>query len=748
MTMAKKTYVAAAGLAACFAPGVLAQSASETNPAGTGALDWLAAHFGLIAIIAIVLAFLAVGIPDLLRLSFYRLWALSSVSFRESVRRRVLWVTPLAMLGIIAVTQLSHPVDEQDAIRQATKYALFATGLVVVVATLILACTNLPKEIDNRVIYTIVTKPATRLEIVLGKTLGFARTSALILLVMGLFTYAYLHLDAAQLQSGIRQRLKTMPASDLSRDTLQHYADQGLLQAREYARPVDLAVVAEPPVPGDKYVWQVGAAEQNANFGFSLPADALDNPDAQLLVNVEVAFRQPRPLTRHELEDIAPDLTATTQPGPKGDVIHLPGKPRITVQILDPNGFSAVTPQDLLDLRHRQDNKPDQFRNGSGLLLDDIQPAPGAPAGRAGVGYATVAATSKSVNERIKLQPIGPDGKRHIAVMVVGETPGTLFGFARGAVKLQVVTPTPTGTPDVRGIPPDNDANGQPGRIVFRGRLDSSHAQQLRGDEDVAEAPVAIYSFKATHLVPAGDQVPFEFRSKIERSDEADKTGAENATRVTFTFKNRKTGNTAGPIMITPDADRPTYFRAPRAAVEGGEFDVLVQSRTTGHYLSLRGNSVSVVARTSSFAANLAKSLFILWLLSVLVVIISIFCSTFVSWPIAVVLTLVLLLGRWCVVQLGDPTSPQQMATDFFGANSGVVQTRVFTDTVGALNKLLTFTAKVLPDLDQFRVTEDIERGVTIPFKTLVDPLGVLLTFGVPILILAYVFLRRKEVAP
>jgi hypothetical protein len=57
-------------------------------------------------------------------------------------------------------------------------------------------------------------------------------------------------------------------------------------------------------------------------------------------------------------------------------------------------------------------------------------------------------------------------------------------------------------------------------------------------------------------------------------------------------------------------------------------------------------------------------------------------------------------------------------------------------------------TAKVLPDLDQFRVTEEIEHGVSIPMKSLIDPLGVILMFGVPLLILAYILLRRKEVAP
>ena len=92
--------------------------------------------------------------------------------------------------------------------------------------------------------------------------------------------------------------------------------------------------------------------------------------------------------------------------------------------------------------------------------------------------------------------------------------------------------------------------------------------------------------------------------------------------------------------------------------------------------------------------------------------------------------------------------SPQQMVTDIFGANANPVSARVFTDTVGALNKLLTITAKVLPDLDQFRVTEDIERGISISGRSLIDAGMVLLTFGTVLLIFAYLLLRKKEVAP
>jgi ABC-type transport system involved in multi-copper enzyme maturation permease subunit len=730
----------AAAVLGVAARGALAQAAGEGNPAaGTSSMDWLLAHFGLIAIIAIVAVFLVVGIPDLLRLSPRRLWALSSVSFRESVRRRVLWVTPLAMLGIIAVTQLSHPVDEQDAIRQTTKYALFASGLVVVVATLILACTSLPKEIDNRVIYTIVTKPATRLEIVLGKTLGFARTSALILLVMGVFSYLYLWVNASQLRSSITGRLQTMPASDLSRDTLQHYADEGLLLARTYARAADLQEYAEAPKPGDKYVWLTGSSEQNAQYTYTLAPGDLDNPDSQLIFEFDVAVRQPRAMNAREAEEQSVDPSSTTRPTTRGTVERLPGIPRVSVTLLDGNGFSAVGSSDLLDIMHPMPNEPSGFRQAAGVVLEGVK-------GREGVGKVVVGVTSKSINERVKTLPALPDGRRRVTLMITGVTAATLYGYAPDAVRLTVASPTPGGV--VTRAIPRVDEKGQPGPVAFRGRLSSTKAQQLRGEDNAADAPVAVYTFDAPGLTPSGETVPFEFRTKIERGDEVQTTEADSATHVELTLKNRKTGVTAGPITITPDADRPTYFRAPAAAVDGGQFDVVVQGRTSGHTLNLRSNGLSVVAQTQSFAVNLFKSLFILWLLSVLVVIISIFCSTFVSWPIAVVLTLVLLLGRWCVVQLGEPSSPQQMATDFFGSNAGGVQTRVFTDTLGALNKVLNFVAKVLPDLDQFRVTEDIERGVTIPFKSLVDPLGVILTFGVPTLILAYVFLRRKEVAP
>src|SRR5438552_3624128 len=74
----------------------------------------------------IILGLFVYGWNDLIRTSWGRIWAIASVCMTESLRRRVLWLTPLAILGVIVVTQFQHPVDEQDAIRQTTKFCLFA----------------------------------------------------------------------------------------------------------------------------------------------------------------------------------------------------------------------------------------------------------------------------------------------------------------------------------------------------------------------------------------------------------------------------------------------------------------------------------------------------------------------------------------------------------------------------------------------------------------------------------------------
>ncbi len=199
------------------------------------AVNWFAANWGLLVVAVIVIyGLLVVGASDLMRFSLKRAWAISGVCFAESIRKRVLWITPLAIVGVIGITQFQKAPDEQDAVRQSLKICLFATALVVMLTSIILACTNLPKEIESRVIYTIVTKPITRLEVILGKVIGFARVALAMILIMGLFTWGYMRVSAHQKRQQIAYRLQEGDVSDTERDRMAEYEQSGLLTARSF----------------------------------------------------------------------------------------------------------------------------------------------------------------------------------------------------------------------------------------------------------------------------------------------------------------------------------------------------------------------------------------------------------------------------------------------------------------------------------------------------------------------------------
>src|SRR3954451_11022155 len=90
-------------------------------------------NLSLVVAAAIVIAGLLIyGFRDLRKFSLVRARAIAGVSFAESIRRKVLWITPLAMLGAILVSQ-SQRGDEQYAVRQTIKFSLFASGVVVTI---------------------------------------------------------------------------------------------------------------------------------------------------------------------------------------------------------------------------------------------------------------------------------------------------------------------------------------------------------------------------------------------------------------------------------------------------------------------------------------------------------------------------------------------------------------------------------------------------------------------------------------
>jgi ABC-type transport system involved in multi-copper enzyme maturation permease subunit len=688
-------------------------------------LGWWA--FGLIVVVGL----LVLGLKDVLRFSWKRVWAISSVCFSESVRRRVLWIAPVAILGVIVVSQLQKPFDEQDAIRQTTKICLFATGLVVAMTTIILACTNLPREIESRVIYTVVTKPTTRLEIVLGKVVGFARVSFTILLIMGLFTYGYLLTRAWGMQREIAQRLDAGVVPEAIRPTLAHYREAGLLTAKTLTTADQMQIFARMPDESTRrYMW--GSSEQDALIPFDIapqmlvPAGTNGQPGERgVMVVANVGYE------RVEAPKTAPESKPTTSPTTMpymGPFIIPPeerGKnlarkdttPNVTFAILDEDQYSIGLVQTMMG-------------GTGGIPLTD--PTGKEPA----LGYIPPAlAAEMARHERVYVQ-------------IVGTTPDTQYFLDGAAVELHVPTTTPgqfTRIAPARD-PQDPQRATQP---MFRGRS-GNYGQQLRGAADLARAPIAIYRYRDADIgdVAEDGSVPFELRMGIERSDDAAED-TDDPTIMLVEVINRDTGAKAGPIRLTPESGRPAFFDVPAAGVAGGNFDVLLRNNTQGHFAGLNPASLQLVQSRQHFVMNLSTSLLILWLMSVLVIAVSIFSSTFLSWPIAVVLTLVILLGHWGVQQISDSLGSEmgnQVATDL--GFDDAARARVVSSSVNALSTFLKTVAVVLPDISKFPAMEHIERGESTPLSKMIESLVVTFGFGVPLIVLSYVFLKNKEVAP
>lgn len=691
-----------------FAMPLLPTSLAASLPAPI----WNYLHWWIAGFIVLV-GLLLFGLNDLARLRFSRVWAISSVSFAESIRRKVLLVTPLGILGVIAVALLQHSTDPQEAIRQTIKFCLFASGTLVTITAIILACTNLPREIENRVIFTIVTKPTTRLEIVLGKVIGFVRVSGLIVLIMGVFTFVFLEWQNWKLSRQVTERLQT-ETDPGSRRALQGYHDAGLLSTQSLDRPVDFQIYSRlwmgdwPQwIPGNEgYSYMVPFTLDRQQQAILEPASE-DPPKAVVFVVNTMHLKRHTP-TPDQLRDIAGR--------------RMP---------MEPQKFGPAMPgQDM------------QAKPIPTLTVDflDAQREPLIPAAQVNGGKLTEAARENRDGTYSIDTPLQPDQIRQLLdagtfyVSMLPQTPSVEYE----------VTPTPTvlvvqsasGQQTIR-------PSGGPRFISHVGR----YGPQIAGDPK-GQGSAADFRFENVWVPPEAKTVEMRFRAGIQRGGDYDPSQPWSLVRMIV--HNRDSGQTSPPIDFHPETNRDIPVPVPAEYVRGGNFDVYILGMDSGQWVGMNSTSVQLISAEHSFVVNLIKSLLLLWLFSVLVVVIAIFTSTFLSWPIAIVLTLVILLGHWGVEQLGDALNPgvgRSVATDL-GFGRDAAQSQVISTSVDTLAKMLTVISTALPDLSKFPVMDDITRGVSIPPRNVLESLGVLLYYALPMLVVSFIILKNKEVAP
>ncbi len=135
-------------------------------------------------------------------ISLRRIWAIAGNTVREAIRNKLLYTLLFFAITLIATGVLISTLSyvEQERIIQDVGLAalrLFSAGIAIFVGVGLIH-----GEVDRRTIYTILSKPVSRTEFLLGKYVGLVLTTWLMLAIMSAVFVAVSLLYGAPFDSG------------------------------------------------------------------------------------------------------------------------------------------------------------------------------------------------------------------------------------------------------------------------------------------------------------------------------------------------------------------------------------------------------------------------------------------------------------------------------------------------------------------------------------------------------------------
>ena len=126
-------------------------------------------------------------LEDLGSLSPRRVFAVTRLTFKEALRNRALLVfvlfAVLLMFGGWFISDANERAELQ--VKPTIAFILTIVSWLSLPVVIFLSCWGIPEDIRVRSLHTVVTKPVRRMEIVLGRILGFWSIALLVLAVMG-----------------------------------------------------------------------------------------------------------------------------------------------------------------------------------------------------------------------------------------------------------------------------------------------------------------------------------------------------------------------------------------------------------------------------------------------------------------------------------------------------------------------------------------------------------------------------------
>jgi ABC-type transport system involved in multi-copper enzyme maturation permease subunit len=106
-------------------------------------------------------------------------------TFREAVRNKILYSVLLFAALLVGISALFGSVTLGDQIRVVKDFGLFSISFFGAILTIVSGVSLLSKELKQKTVYNILSKPVHRAEFIVGKYLGLTLTVAVLVTIMG-----------------------------------------------------------------------------------------------------------------------------------------------------------------------------------------------------------------------------------------------------------------------------------------------------------------------------------------------------------------------------------------------------------------------------------------------------------------------------------------------------------------------------------------------------------------------------------
>jgi ABC-type transport system involved in multi-copper enzyme maturation permease subunit len=117
-------------------------------------------------------------------MNLIRIWAISSNSFREIIRDRILYVVGIFVLVMMMAWRVLPEIAPGTQDKILLDFGLAVINVLAVGIAILLGGNLINKEIDRKTILALIPKPLSRAEFIIGKHLGLSAVLAVLVALM------------------------------------------------------------------------------------------------------------------------------------------------------------------------------------------------------------------------------------------------------------------------------------------------------------------------------------------------------------------------------------------------------------------------------------------------------------------------------------------------------------------------------------------------------------------------------------